>query len=919
MAHGTRKNRGFLKKLFRGLFFTAAALLLVWAAVSLVGRIDPSAVIPSSYTVRLRAANPVRLIDRILEHESLPEIVNIAALPDVMPLVKALRENGLIRNPVLRFLAQGSLEGVLLEGGLPGGENVRGQTGGRFLAAWDAGFYSPLLRIFPLISRFVDIPGLYHVRSPRGSRFEYRMEDGSTFFFGPRRNLLVMCNDSRLFELAAGGRINVSPGSGPGAGESAGLRLPESGNYDISLLVSPVFLSNIFAAQNPGIANIMETVEVSGLVEAGISVLPRKLELHLTAAAVSKNPALGRILEKRSQTPGIVERLPAAVQYGTVLAAGSLSELYDTAAVFSGPELGETIRRADRSARAFLGMTLDELLFSWPGREFAVFGLEGRVHPVFAVQIADERKREEVFRKVFKTIVLNENARLNLDGMRIPRIEIPAFLEPVLRHAGFRVMSPCYVIHDGYLLLSESAETLLSAVRAMRKNDVLLKTHVWRGLAGGPPSAAYSGTFSLYYSLDHSLPFFLRGNTGMSAFLGIYRQGLARLDFDQGQIRLSLSVIPGSGGGVALMSGYPLAVGANPHNQIYGVNTGKPAENRIFLTRDGAALSVNPVDNSVREFEGQPPGQLWVVSDEGLRPKNAADAYAWVVSAQGRVTLVNGNMEPLRGFPLSTGLRLSSPPAASEGRLFLCDEDGKVHSVDSRGTLSTWETAFAAAVRSPPAVLGSAKNGRTLAAVYPKSFFGEIWLVSAGGAARGAETGAEGRPLPNWPVQVPGIAFGSPLLFSHNGQTLVAFITQAGGLSVFDESAAPVPPFPLDLDGVFYLQPVFDGSGFWLVSSGGTLFQVGLGGEVLSQPIPGFSVMEEGYITLFDSDGDKIPEIFITGEGNMLHGYSRNFRSLEGFPLPVWGRPLFADLNNDGKGECTGAGMDKLLYRWQFR
>jgi hypothetical protein len=167
-----------------------------------------------------------------------------------------------------------------------------------------------------------------------------------------------------------------------------------------------------------------------------------------------------------------------------------------------------------------------------------------------------------------------------------------------------------------------------------------------------------------------------------------------------------------------------------------------------------------------------------------------------------------------------------------------------------------------------------------------------------------------------------GIGFGSPLLFAVGNRVLVAFVCQGGELIVFDEEAGYVSPFPILLDGVFYQQPAFDGDFLWLVSSEGTLFRVDLNGDVLYQNIPGFQVMEEGSITVFDSDGDGIPEIFITGEGNALHGYTRSFRSLEGFPLPVWGRPYFVEAEGSRgrrKPEIFGMGMDNRLYRWQFR
>ncbi|MDR2371268.1 MAG: hypothetical protein LBD71_07285, partial [Treponema sp.] len=244
--------------------------------------------------------------------------------------------------------------------------------------------------------------------------------------------------------------------------------------------------------------------------------------------------------------------------------------------------------------------------------------------------------------------------------------------------------------------------------------------------------------------------------------------------------------------------------------------------------------------------------------------------------------------------------------------LFLSDEEGNIHVIDEKGTQSLWETDFSAALRSPPSFLKV--ENRSYAAVYPKRFLGGIWLLDAGGGA-----------LPNWPAPVDGIAFGSPLLFTSGNSRekketlLAAFITQAGKLSVYNENAEMLPGFPLELPGVFYLQPVWDGEMFWLVSSEGLLCQVTLEGRMLSQNVPDVSVKEEGYITTVDIDGDKIPEIFFSGEGNALYGYTRGFSSLDGFPLPVWGRPSFLDLNGNGKNECTGTGLDNRLYRWHFR
>jgi hypothetical protein len=894
-----KPKRKVLAKVFKFILILIcvfAVIIAVWTIFSLIGRVKAASVIPESASVRISVSNPVHLLDGVLTHESLDDIAAVPALAQAAPVLNMLKENPYLKKSLVRLAARGNLEFALLPA----------ETGsGTIAAAWDLGFFSPLLRILPLISGFVNIPNLYYVKAGSNSRFEYRLE-GMTLFIGPYRNLLFITSSSAVYESRS-----VRNRDNSESPDEFNIIKPSS--YDAALLLSNEFVGALLAGQDAGIAELLGNIEFDSKVEAGLSVYPKKLEFRLAAPVSSRQPGLSRLIEQRSQSPDMAERIPADAQYATILSAGTLNELYQAALVFS-PGLDDLLKTAENSSRLVLGLTLNDLLFSWSGNEFAVFGIEGRPHPVYAIQVTDERKRQEVFDKAFRSIFLNENVRLNLDGMRMPRVEVPEFLQSLLRRWGVFLPSPYYTVYRDFLLISESADALLSAQRAMQRNDVLPGTDVWKNIADGKTTAS---AFSLYYSLDLSMPFFLRKTTALSGFLSLYRQGLVRMSFDRGIIDISLSLVPGSGNGVNLVSGYPLDLGGRPSNRVYGAGIGE--NGRIFFASGSSAVSVNLADNSIKGLSGQ--GTHWVISADGLSGQNAVSA--WVVSDRGRVTLVNGDMEPVQGFPVLTGLRLSSPPSAYEGRLYLCDESGKVISVDENGGQGVWGTSFFAAVRSPPSFLtistksGGRGGGAVYSAVYPKSFFGEIWLLDA-----------DGKALTNWPASISagddddagsGIGFGSPLLFESDNRVYAAFVNQEGLLLVYDENARLVPPFPVNLDGVFYIQPVFDGEYLWLASSDGNFFRVSLDGEVLYQKIPGFSVMEEGYIMIFDCDGDKVPEIFITGEGNALHAYTRNFRSLEGFPLPVWGKPLFVPAQGGRKAEIFGIGMDQRLYRWQFR
>jgi len=901
MAKGKRFLKGLVVILCILVFIAAA-----WTVFSLAGRVKPGDVIPDTAIFRLNVSNPVRLFDNVLSHESLKELSAVPSLSSAVSAIDMLRNGPLVKNRLVRMATRGSAEAALLS------------EPKAFVAVWDMGLLSPLLRIFPSFSGFFTIHNLYYVHAGKNSRFEYRMKD-KTFFIGPYRNLLFISDSSDVFEsraiyhaetiLANKRRTEKPSADDPLAGKRE-FSVIKPSSYDAALLISPSFFGSLLSEQDAAIAAVLDSIDFDSAVEAGFSVYPQKIELRITTSLSSRQASLSRLLEARSQAPGMSERLPASSQYATVLSAGTLEELFQATSVFAGKEFDDTIKRTDSLSRTILGLTLDDLLFSWPGKEFAVFGMEGRPHPVYAIQIADERKRQAVFDQAFKSIVLNENTRLNLDGMRIPRIEVPEFLQSLLRRWNMFLPSPYYTIYRDYLLASESAEALLAALRAMQRNDVLPKTAVWRNIAGGRTAAS---AFSLYYSLDLSMPFFLRKNTVVSGFLSLYRQGLVRMSFDKGKADITFVLVPGSGSGVNLVNSFLVETKARPYNRIYGSTD----DSKIFLSAGDTVVSVNVADNSTVDMRGQ--DRLWIVPAEGVGDKKAVNA--WVASERGRVTLVNGDLEPVQGFPVLTGLRLSSAPAAFNGKLYLCDEDGKVHSVDANGKQTSWETSFGSPLRSPPSFMtAQAKTGtRSFAAVYPKSFFGELWLLDA-----------DGKIIPGWPVPLEkkdedgssenaGLGFGSPLLFSYNNIVYAAFVSQSGDLFVFDESAKILSPFPVSLEGVFYVQPVFDGSFFWLVSAEGNLFRVSPDGEVLYQSVPGFSAKEEGYITVFDCDGDKVPEVFFTGEGNALHAYTRNFRSLEGFPLQAWGKPHFVPAQGSKKAEIFGIGMDRRLYRWQFR
>jgi hypothetical protein len=644
----------------------------------------------------------------------------------------------------------------------------------------------------------------------------------------------------------------------------------------------------------------MNQLDLPGLIEVSVSVLPKQLDISITAPISSSNESLQTLLANDSKTSRILQLLPESTQYSTIISLGAFKDMLNFALSIVNQDVAGMLNTADRSSNLLLGMPLDELLFSWTETEAAVFGLEGRPFPVFALEIKDEKKRAEVFEKAFSSLVLNEDISHVIDGMRIPQIEVPRFLSSIISAFGINVPTISYIVQDDFLFLSESPESLIAVINSIRKNTSLPKTDLWKTLA---KSSLDQNSISLYYSLDRSTPFFLKGNNAVSKVLGLYRHGLTRLTLSDGSLHVSLSVIPGLGKRNSLMAGYPLEMGARMGNVLYSVSGPGKNDSRIFFTGGNLAYSLDPSNNTLYQLEEN--GTLYVIPAEGIPRTALGDPAAWLVSSNGTVTLVNENMEALGGFPLVSGGRLSSAPSAYNGKVYLPDQDGSVYVVDGDAKISQLSVKFGSSLKSPPDFY--TLDEKHYMASYEKGFLGSLWL-----------TDLEGVTYQGWPIPMLNIAYGSPKMFAVEKNVYAAFITQAGELSLFDASGMQASGFPLTLSGVFYIQPVFDGEYLWLIAENGTLYRVSLAGEILSHQIAGLRAAEEAHIEAADIDNDEISELFITGEGNNLYGYSRDFNALEGFPLPVWGKPVFGDFNGDKKIECIGMGLDNNLYRWQF-
>ncbi|MBN2509748.1 MAG: hypothetical protein JXB03_05700 [Spirochaetales bacterium] len=855
------------------------------ALLTLIGRVSPFSVLPGEHIAYLHVPNPVSSADRLIRHQALEEILSLPEFSAAAPVVRGLAESRILANPLLKAALNGDMDGAVYDDGA-------------YIFSWDLGFASALLKIVPAVVSRMNIPGLYYVQAGKLSRFEYRPDNASTVYIGLYRNLAVVADSRDAIEAI----LSESTPPSDTAENSEPQRFQSSG-FDAGIKVRGESLISMFMYQDPKINELLSHIALGETAEAAVTLEEDRILIHIGSRVATRIPQLNTLLDRESYVPAILDILPSTTQYATIMSMASVRDLVDLAQAVQGPALGTLLARADTASSMLLGVSIDDLLYSWTGEETAVFGLEGRPKPVFAIRIANEAARKQVFESLLSSFALSGDNSVVLDGVRVPRIRMPDFLAGILSIWDIRIPSPYYLVENGFLLLSESPENLLETATARRRNATLLRTETWDRLSTG--TSDESG-LSLFYSLDRSVPFFLKGNDALAQVLKLYGKGLAKMSVHDSRIQLSLSARTTRSMNPTPLGGFPVKIQGRIGSTVNVLSLKGETVSRFLYTVNGKVLeSRNYHTGETLRYEASDPLYAALFSQEPPTDLNAP--AVWTLSERGVAALLDGGLSPVEGFPLATGIPVSAAPVVHDGALYITGSDASLWRITKEGTKERISLPFTQVLRSAPAFSGSGR--KAVMAMYPKSFAGKLWLTDTDGSVKDG-----------WPVSVSGIAFGSPLPFTYKRDLHLAFLTQAGELSLLKEDGSAAAGFPVSLPGIFYLQPVWDGTYLWALASDGSVFRVGMDAMYDSRKLQGLAAKNGTLIV--ETGGEKSienPRIFISGEGNLLYGLSRDFAPLPGFPVKGWGTPWIGDLEGDGYTDCVSAGLDNTLYGWRFK
>lgn len=841
--------------------------------VSFLDKRDSKDYFPDDVMLYMRVESPEKLLGKMLTMEGTDLAMDPASQSgEIMELLVSLRKQGILEKTWVEKLLSIPVSAALYENE-------------QFLAAVELGSRSVPLRLAaPFTKKIIpQVPGLNQLDSTGYQSFEFLVpqEDKdlpSTYFYIGRRGNIVICSSSldllqKAFEEKEH-RLAQLPEM------KAAMKKEFSGDIQV-LVQTESFLQEL--RNSDGIeSQILTLLEFPDYAVLDLSLSNKQISLTADLQVETEDSGLKSLLELNSGVPSIINELPQNTEYATVMAMGTPKELLEQFDSMLSQSIHDQMDQTDRAMKLALGMDMEELLLSWMGREWGVFGVKGFSEPVFFLKVSDEKKRQEVFQKLSSRLIIRESSSLIIDGLRIRQLSTPWFLQTLLETMDIILPNPYFAVHNDFIYFSLSAEGLASAINNSKKSQWLVQTPQWQDFSG---EISASSSIEIYYSLNRSMPLFLQGDSVVPNILRLYGRGLASLRIEGGQLKLALTSVNTGERGMGPYPGFPLERSKKITSPVSAVLSDQEAARLYWMEDNQRLVEYMPASGKMTQAE---------LDDKAWLIPHPTDSTIWAVSEKGAVYRYSKELSLLDGYPLLTGLRLSTAPTALGEGLLLPDKEGILYMLE--GTERTELMSFPSPLLSPVSL---SEEGYT--ALYPKSFLGQIYLFNP-----------QNELVQGWPVNGNGISYGSPFFIPWGDSFMLGFLSQAGDLNLYSREGEVV--MQKKLEGVFYMNPTWapGAKALFVLSEKGQLYRVNLQGDVEHFPLENIS-SQESVLTVADWNQDGMEEIYVSGIGGSLLAFNSQLEALEGFPLPGGMEPVFVDLNGDQLDELVSGGYDKTI------
>lgn len=864
------------------IFLVLILLLAGLFTFSALDKKDSLSVIPNDYAIYIHTDSIWDSLEPLLDLQAADIYLSSPSLIQFRGLFMNLRSSNLRSNKILSFVASRPVTATLYTN-QQSEENEK--TPQSFVAVANLGYLSAATRLLPLYKSLLPIDIV-----SKDNHYEIKFKD-SSFYFKPEKNLVVISNNLDYLNQA------IEKDNSLYLTAEQKTELSKKNEKSIRLLANTQKLAKTFTEGHDLLSKLTTILTENKLSEVSFEITDQAIQLQakLPFEITENQESFESILSKKSTMPNLLTHFPEVLQYYTTINAGSLEELKNALFPLFPAEKNpdELWKKADSMCNMFLSISLEELLFSWTGEEFAAFGIRGHNEPVFAIQIKDEAQRQLIFEKIISSFLIKNDASLILNGVRLPQLQLPGFINSLLSLFNINIPFPYYVENDGFIYFSESPESLCQLITSIQDGTKLSKTENWKDVSS---EQKLESTISLFYDLEHSIPFFLRGQSELSEVLKLYSIGRFDLRIEDSAISFQLQAIARNSGDLRAIPGFPISLEENAKSDytLHSENSSSP--NTVYWLEDSKIIKALDVSSTRISSYKMPESSVIQAAPKKLQNNGAL----WAVSKNGIIYLFDNKLNPIKNFPLLCEEKTTGIITATENNLLVPLENGNILVVDQDANISTIELEPMGNLKAAPQALGNN------VALYYKGFIGEIYFIENGICKNSEEA-----------ELVDGIAFGAPAMLQKDQNIYTAFITQNGTLYLW-ENGVPATDKLIKLNNIFNTNVVASNNYFYALGSDATLYKISINGSFTCVKIPEHTA-KNGYISVAKNFRKDNAGIFICPDANTLYGFTENLELISGFPLVGYGKPAFADINGDKNLDCITITIDKKLNAWNLR
>ena len=850
-------------------FLVLLLVLVIWICFSIFNKKPIESVIPREYAAYIQTDSAIKAFDPILDLEAIDIFLSSKDFSSLRGTFIDFRKSSLRKNPLARLC----LNRKICAGYYPDTKE--------YVAVINMGFLSSFTRLSKFILPSLSIKDLNFIKNKDFYFFSYGQGD-SKLYLKPCKNLVVITSSvEKLYSsFSKNYREDYTK-------EDLETIKSKTGSK-IKIVVDAEKLIKMLEGSNDLVKKFVPLTQSNRLSMINFNLTDSQINI---SGEIPFKPVNGdSVTLKEASMPALVSKLPNIVQYYTIFNIGTVENIRDTLIPVISEKNSNPWEKAEPLCKTFFNLSLEEMLCSWTGKEYALLGIEGLNEPVFALQINDEKKRQEIFEKVINSIIIKDDTSLILNGVRLPKLMLPDFLQGLLGVFNINLPSPYYMVIDNYIYFCMSPEPLSAIFTSSNENKKISKNPNWLAASD---KQKMDTSLSLFYDLERSVPFFLQNNSQMSQVLQLYSVGLCNLRLKDNAVSFSLQACSRKAGDLRAVPGFPIKLEGKSDYKLYS-GTGKKADRIFWLENSKNIKAMNVSSMEIQKFELD--SESWIIEEKNPKSENAL----WALTKDGTVYIFNKNLDDTEKKIFITGKTPASGPASYEDGIVFTTTENELCFVDSKGLITEVEIPSSAAIKNTPSVCGKT------VALYEKSFKGKIYVY-------------EDKVLinNNKPLEISGIAYGSPAIIKKNDSTYISFVTQKGTLYLW-ENLKPVTSFENELESIFYTNVVSNGNYFFALSDNGRIFRLSTEGRILSVIIPNAKT-RLGYLYADSPQKNDICNIYIGLDGNLIYGFSEKLELLSGYPLAGCGKPAFADINGDHNSDTFVLTLDNTLNAWNLR